>query len=74
MEDWPFGYDELERYYDRIEHEIGVSGQAGNILGTLDPRGNVFEAPRARAYPMPPLRSTGFLDRMTAAAKAPGTP
>ena len=72
VEDWPFGYDELEPFYDRIEHEIGVSGQAGNILGALDPRGNVFEAPRTRAYPMPPLRSTGYLDRMTAAGRALG--
>ncbi len=72
VEDWPFGYDELEPFYDRIEHEIGVSGQAGNILGTLDRRGNIFEAPRARAYPMPPLRSTGYVDRMAAAAKALG--
>jgi gluconate 2-dehydrogenase alpha chain len=70
VEDWPFGYDELEPFYDRIEHEIGVSGQAGNIMGTRDPRGNVFEAPRTRAYPMAPLRSTGFIDRMTAAGRA----
>jgi gluconate 2-dehydrogenase alpha chain len=49
VEDWPFGYDELEPFYDRVEHEIGVSGQAGNIMGAIDPRGNVFEAPRARA-------------------------
>ena len=72
VEDWPFGYDELEPYYDRVEHEIGVSGQAGNILGTIDRRGNLFEAPRTRAYPMPPLRSSGYLDRMTGAAKALG--
>jgi gluconate 2-dehydrogenase alpha chain len=72
VEDWPFGYDELEPFYDRIEHEIGVSGQAGNIMGTLDPRGNIFEAPRARAYPMPPLRGTGFIDRMTASGRALG--
>lgn len=72
VEDWPFGYDELEPFYDRIEHEIGVSGQAGNIMGTLDRRGNIFEAPRTRAYPMPPLRSTGFIDRMTASGRALG--
>ena len=72
VEDWPFGYDELEPFYDRIEHEIGVSGQAGNILGAIDPRGNIFEAPRTRAYPMPPLRSTGFIDRMTATGRALG--
>ena len=26
VEDWPFGYDELEPYYDKVEVEIGVSG------------------------------------------------
>ncbi len=31
-----------------VEHEIGVSGQAGNVLGTIDQRGNIFEAPRTR--------------------------
>lgn len=72
VEDWPFGYDELEPYYDRVEHEIGVSGQAGNVLGAVDPRGNIFEAPRTRAFPMPPLRSSGYLDRMSAAARALG--
>ena len=59
VEDWPFGYDELEPYYDKVEYEIGVSGQAGNINGTIDPRGNIFEGAAQRAYPMPPLRSTG---------------
>lgn len=72
VEDWPFGYEELEPYYDRIEYEMGVSGQAGNINGALDQRGNIFEAPRKRGYPMPPLRSTGFIDRMAEAARGLG--
>src|SRR5215472_15056307 len=42
IEDWPFGYDELEPYYDTIEYEVGVSGKAGNIQGKIDTRGNVF--------------------------------
>src|SRR5215217_3069878 len=46
VEDWPFGYDELEPYYEKIEYEVGVSGQAGNVNGKIDPRGNTFEAPR----------------------------
>jgi hypothetical protein len=58
VEDWPFGLEELEPYYDKVEYEIGVSGQAGNIKGKIDPRGNTFEGPRAREYPMPPLRGT----------------
>ena len=36
VEDWPFGLDELEPYYDKVEYEIGVSGKAGNIKGTID--------------------------------------
>src|SRR6476660_4888436 len=69
VEDWPFGYDELEPYYDKIEYELGVSGQAGNINGKTDPRGNVFEGPREREYPMAALRRTAFLDTMADAAK-----
>src|SRR5438876_3233324 len=53
LEDWPLTYDDLEPYYDIIEHEVGVSGKAGNIQGAIDPAGNVFEAPRRSEYPMP---------------------
>ena len=49
-----------------------MSGQAGNVQGTIDPKGNVFEGTRQRAYPMPPLRSTGFIDLMTSAARGLG--
>src|SRR5206468_12031229 len=72
VEDWPFGLDELERFYDKVEYEVGVSGQSGNIEGKIDPRGNRFEGPRKRAYPMPPLRSTEFLEKMTGAARSLG--
>jgi gluconate 2-dehydrogenase alpha chain len=72
VEDWPFGLDELERYYDRVETEIGVSGQAGNIRGAIDRRGNIFEGPRSRPFPMPPLRGTGFTDMMASAATSLG--
>src|SRR5690349_15949577 len=70
VEDWPFGLDELEPYYDKVEYEIGVSGQAGNIGGTIDARGNRFEGPRRRGYPMPPLRGTEFLEKMASAARS----
>jgi len=72
VEDWPFGYEELEPYYDKVEYEIGVSGQAGNVGGAIDPRGNIFEAPRRRPYPMPPLRSTAYLEKMAASARTLG--
>ena len=72
LEDWPLTYDELEPYYDRVEHEVGVSGKAGNIQGKIDPAGNVFEGPRLREYPMPPLRGTDFTEHMAAAARRLG--
>jgi len=48
VEDWPFGLEELEPFYDKVEYEVGVSGQAGNVGGTIDQRGNIFEGARAR--------------------------
>ncbi|MFT4081591.1 MAG: GMC family oxidoreductase [Nocardioides sp.] len=54
--DWPLSYADLEPYYDLVEHELGVSGAAGNIRGRTQPGGNPFEAPRQGDYPMPPLR------------------
>jgi gluconate 2-dehydrogenase alpha chain len=72
LQDWPLTYDELEPYYDRVEYEIGISGKAGNIQGTIDARGNVFEGPRQREYPMPPLRETEFTAKMAAVARQLG--
>ena len=71
VEDWPFGLEELEPYYDKVEHALGVSGQAGNVKGAIDPRGNIFEGARERPYPMPPLRGTEFTDLMGRTAAAP---
>ena len=42
VEDWPFGLEELEPHYDRVEYELGVSGQAGNIQGKIDQREQYF--------------------------------
>jgi len=72
VQDWPLTYEELEPYYDRVEREIGVSGQAGNVRGRIDQRGNKFEGPRDREYPMPALRWTGYLERMADAARGLG--
>jgi gluconate 2-dehydrogenase alpha chain len=70
--DWPFGYDDLEKYYDRVEWELGVSGQAGNINGELIDGGNPFEAPRKRGYPMPPLRPAAGTAHFTEACRQLG--
>jgi gluconate 2-dehydrogenase alpha chain len=55
IQDWPITYEELEPYYDQVEYDIGVSGQAGNLNGVLVEGGNPFEGPRQRPYPLPPL-------------------
>ena len=72
VEDWPFGLEELEPYYDRVEREIGVSGKAGNINGRIDREGNIFEGARAREYPMPALRGSGFTEMMATVARGLG--
>jgi gluconate 2-dehydrogenase alpha chain len=55
LTDWPLSYADLEPYYDRAEYELGVSGKAGNLQGRKIEGGNIFEAPREREYPLPPL-------------------
>jgi gluconate 2-dehydrogenase alpha chain len=72
LEDWPISYDDLEPYYDIVEHEVGVSGKAGNLQGKIDAAGNVHEGPRQREYPMPPLRGSGFTDHMAEVARQLG--
>ncbi len=57
LADWPLDYTELEPWYDRAEYDLGVSGKAGNLAGRKVEGGNIFEAPRRRDYPLPPLVS-----------------
>jgi gluconate 2-dehydrogenase alpha chain len=58
IQDWGVTYADLEQSYDKFEYLAGISGKAGNIKGDKQPGGNVFEGPRARDYPLPPLRMT----------------
>ncbi|RZU11394.1 choline dehydrogenase-like flavoprotein [Kribbella rubisoli] len=46
LADWPFGYDELEPYYEQAEWEVGVSGGIDN---------SPYAGVRRRPLPMPPL-------------------
>jgi choline dehydrogenase-like flavoprotein len=52
--DWPITYADLERYYTKVEWEVGVSGLAG---------ASPFDPPRSKPYPMPPLpiKSSGVI-------------
>lgn len=56
IQDWGVTYDELEPFYDQFEKICGIGGIAGNLRGTLQRGGDPFEAPRANAYPNPPMR------------------
>ena len=70
--DWPVGYDELEPFYDAVEHAIGVAGRAGNVGGERHTGGSAFEERRVRGYPLPPLRSTGWTELTADAARGLG--
>lgn len=63
LADWPFGYDELEPYYERAEWEIGVAGDGSAHPG----RGG-----RRRPYPMPPFPPTAEAERLLEAARRLG--
>ena len=55
--DWPFGYDELEPWYEDAEDEIGVSGDDDFDWG----------APRKSGYPMPKIPMS-YADTVVGAA------
>jgi gluconate 2-dehydrogenase alpha chain len=57
-QDWGVTYDELEPFYDRFEYLCGIGGKAGNLKGKKIPGGNVFEGPRSREYPSPPMATS----------------
>lgn len=57
--DWPFGYAELEPYYLKAEHALGVSGDSADDHGS----------PRSGDYPMPPIPMP-YSDRLVAEALA----
>ncbi|WP_299286764.1 GMC family oxidoreductase [uncultured Mucilaginibacter sp.] len=44
-EDWPLQYEDLEAYYDELEHNLGISGPAVYPWGPT----------RKTSYPLPPL-------------------
>jgi choline dehydrogenase-like flavoprotein len=53
--DWPISYDELQRYYARVESEIGISGRW---------RCHPFEEPRTADFPFPPLAEDPIATRI----------
>jgi gluconate 2-dehydrogenase alpha chain len=72
IKDWPLTYEELEPYYTQMDYDIGISGQAGNIMGELIPGGNPFEGARSKPYPLPPLQRSKAALLFTGAANELG--
>ena len=72
IQDWGVTYEQLEPYYDKFEYLCGISGQAGNLRGTIQPGGNPFEGPRLRGYPLPPLKRCAATDLFDKAARGIG--
>jgi gluconate 2-dehydrogenase alpha chain len=56
IQDWGVTYTDLEPHYDKFEYLCGISGKAGNLQGKIQAGGNPHEAPRAREFPLPPLK------------------
>jgi gluconate 2-dehydrogenase alpha chain len=72
IQDWPVTYDEMEKYYDAVDYDIGVAGKAGNLNGEQIQGGNVFEGSRSREYPLKPLPITIAADLFTQTATEMG--
>src|SRR5438034_5817742 len=47
-QDWPISYADVAPYYDRVAHEIGVSGDA---------KAEEIWRPKGEPYPMPPMKT-----------------
>ena len=56
VQDWGMTFADIEPYYSRIEHLLGISGQSGNLRGKIIQGGNAFEGPRSLDYPTPPIK------------------
>ena len=63
VEDWPLSYADLEPYYEKVEYEVGVSGDVGP-----DP----FKGPRRKPLPMPPLAGSRECEVLRTAARRLG--
>ena len=61
-EDWPLSYDELEPYYEELEHFLGISGPTPYPWGPA----------RRRGYPLAPLPLNGAAQLMMRGAEKLG--
>jgi choline dehydrogenase-like flavoprotein len=61
--DWPFGYEALAPWYDRVEREVGVSGDVSR---------NPFEPPRSGPFPYLPVVTHPFAAHVDRQGEAMG--
>lgn len=61
--DWPVDYDEMEPYYTRAEHELGVAGEEGGLT---------TRTRRSGGYPMPAFETEPARDLLAGAAERLG--
>jgi choline dehydrogenase-like flavoprotein len=50
VENWPLGYEDLEKFYTAVEYVVGVQGPNAAQLGSAA----ALFSPRGAAFPMPP--------------------
>lgn len=63
LADWPITYDELAPFYDRVERDVGVSGQAAKTR---------YSPPRDGDFPFPPLGTNPLARLVDEGAAAAG--
>ncbi len=62
--DWPINYDDMEKYYEKVERLVGISGEVSN---------NEFQEPRStKNFPYPPLAENKIVDLIDKSCKELG--
>lgn len=59
--DWPIGYDDLAPWYDEVQEEAGISGDAAREVWR--PRGAPYPLPPVPVYPQGEMIARGFAAR-----------
>jgi choline dehydrogenase-like flavoprotein len=67
--DWPFGYDELRPWYDRIQNELGISGD--HVQEVWRPAGAPYPMPPVKVFPHAQKVAEGFAKLGIRTAPAP---
>jgi choline dehydrogenase-like flavoprotein len=60
LADWPIEYETLAKYYDKVQHDVGMSGESGCVPG--EESGEPFGFPPLDAHPFAQLMDTACAD------------